>query len=224
MSRIIGEINLVHKQRAKRAIASHNSVEADWKEVQSQHQPLASTPEGPGAPKVWRTAEQIKDPFQSIKQHGMKRAWLRISSHKTVAATGGWAGGCLSLNTSWTKTDGLEGSAVSVSLRSPPHLWPVSSFIAALVLPSNIRLANVALPAWRWNRMAREGGPKLNARTGAWWQVFGYQLCLQSSANNINDPSRTRRRNLPSCHLRMCLWVYVPLASYRYYTYVLPYT
>ena len=190
------------------------------------HQPLASTPEGPGAPKVRRAAERIKAPFKASNNTGWKgldsgSAVTRQSCHR------GWAGGCLSLNTSWTKTDGLEGSAVSVSLRSPPRLWPVSSFIAALVLPSNIRLANVALQAWRWNRMAREGGTQTEYKdwTGAWWQIFGYQLCLQSSQAILMTPVEPEEgTSRAAIYVCMCLWVYVPLASYRYYTYVLLYT
>ena len=51
--------------------------------MQSRRQPLASTPEDPGAPKVRRAAEQIKDPFKASNNTG----WKGVDSGSAVTSS-----------------------------------------------------------------------------------------------------------------------------------------
>ena len=69
-ARMVGDKYVVHNQQTKRAIASHKSLEAAWKEVQIRRQLFASTPEGPGAPKVWRAADRITEPVRASNTTG----------------------------------------------------------------------------------------------------------------------------------------------------------
>ena len=131
---------MVHSWWAKRAIASHKSLEAAWNEVQKWCQLLASTPEGPAAPKVRRAADQIMGPFKASKIMGWKGADSDTSEIKQ-SCDSGWAGGCFSFKMSRTRQFGLDGSIWSFSWRRQPCWCPVINLKAALVFPSNIKLA-----------------------------------------------------------------------------------
>ena len=56
-AKISGETKDEQMRLANKAIAIHNSLEAEWKAVHSRLQQRASNPEGPVAPVVQRAAE-----------------------------------------------------------------------------------------------------------------------------------------------------------------------
>ena len=69
-ARMVGDKYVVHDRQAKKVIVSHNSLEAAWKEVQIRCQLFASTPEGPGTPKVRRAANRITEPVRASNTTG----------------------------------------------------------------------------------------------------------------------------------------------------------
>ena len=88
----------------------------------------------------------------------------------------GWAGGCFSFKMSRTRQFGLDGSIWSFSWRLQPCWCPVINLRAALVFPSNIKLAK-DLTNWESEMFVERGGKQL-------W---------------IAQPSLIRSPILPSC-------------------------
>ena len=69
-ARISGETKDEQMHLANKAIAIHNSLEAEWKAVQSRLQQRASIPKVPAAPVVRRAAERITQPSKASNTKG----------------------------------------------------------------------------------------------------------------------------------------------------------